>query len=469
MQNSDVKRFVIKRSELATIKLFVEFYLPKYQHLLNALKRSPYPLMPLRDLNVRIFDGPFGSNRKVDMYQDSGIPYVRVKDVLPQGINIKGLTYISEEKHQSLVRSRVVPGNVLVTIAGRVGTAAVFPIELAEGNITGHIAGIQVLEHINPYYLAAFINSSLGEFQITRWSHRTTRPELNLRELEQILISVPPRAMQDRIAETVQDVYRSGQNKLAKAVDIENQVGDFVLRKLGINWLNIEDTKRFTVARSALGRTRFDVRYFSPRTRHALTLLEKSGHHTVPLSELIHSISYGASVNNSYADDGIPFLRIGNLKPNFIDTANVVFFDESMRTTLGNSFVEEGDLLMSRSGSVGIVAVVPPQVDGFAFGSFQIKFRLHEGIVNPYYVSYFLNSQLGKAQSEQQKTGSIQMNITIEGIKALRVPIPSPELQDEIIREADVLRAEAVSLRTDASSAVSEAKARVERMILGED
>jgi hypothetical protein len=32
---------------------------------------------------------------------------------------------------------------------------------------------------------------------------------------------------------------------------------------------------------------------------------------------------------------------------------------------------------MSRSGSVGIVACVPPDADGFAFGSYQIKFRLN--------------------------------------------------------------------------------------------
>jgi type I restriction enzyme, S subunit len=175
----DRTHFLVKRSQLTTSKIFVEFYLPEYQERLDALSNAPYPLKPLKKVASRLFDGPFGSNRKVDMYQDSGIPFVRVKDVLPTGIDLSDVKYVSEEKHQELNRSRVVPGNVLITIAGRVGTAAVFPDFLEEGNITGHIAGIDLPEDVNPYYVAAFLNSQFGEFQVIRLSHRTTRPELN--------------------------------------------------------------------------------------------------------------------------------------------------------------------------------------------------------------------------------------------------------------------------------------------------
>jgi restriction endonuclease S subunit len=124
---------------------------------------------------------------------------------------------------------------------------------------------------------------------------------------------------------------------------------------------------------------------------------------------------------------------------------------------------------MSRSGSVGIVAVVPLEANGFAFGSFQIKFRLRKGLANPFFIAYFLNSAIGKAQVEQKKTGSIQMNITIEGIKALKVPLPAIEIQNEIVQEADKQRTQANFLRNEAENTLLTAKARVERMILGEE
>jgi restriction endonuclease S subunit len=60
------------------------------------------------------------------------------------------------------------------------------------------------------------------------------------------------------------------------------------------------------------------------------------------------------------------------------------------------------------------------------------------------------------------------MNITIEGIKNLRLPLPPRELQDEIVQEANNLRAESDRLREEADAVVSNAKEHVERLLLGE-
>jgi restriction endonuclease S subunit len=61
------------------------------------------------------------------------------------------------------------------------------------------------------------------------------------------------------------------------------------------------------------------------------------------------------------------------------------------------------------------------------------------------------------------------MNITISGIKALRIPLPSVDLQNKIVKTADNLRTQAAQLRREAETIVAAAKARVERMILGEE
>jgi len=56
-----------------------------------------------------------------------------------------------------------------VTKAGSIGNAAVFPLELKEGNITSHLAKIAVNhKEINPYYLCTYLNSKYGVSQIFR-------------------------------------------------------------------------------------------------------------------------------------------------------------------------------------------------------------------------------------------------------------------------------------------------------------
>ena len=79
-------------------------------------------------------------------------------------------------------------------------------------------------------------------------------------------------------------------------------------------------------------------------------------------------------------------MRILNLKNDGVDVGDVVYLSEEQRKEVGKSIVHEGDLLISRSGSVGIVVVVPKEAEGFAFGSFMIKFCLNEKI-NKQYIS----------------------------------------------------------------------------------
>ena len=87
------------------------------------------------------------------------------------------------------------------------------------------------------------------------------------------------------------------------------------------------------------------------------------------LGDFITDIRYGLSTANDYVDFGIPFLRILNLKNDGIDISDVVYLSEEQRKEVGKAIVHEGDLLISRSGSVGIVVVVPKEAENFAFGS----------------------------------------------------------------------------------------------------
>jgi type I restriction enzyme S subunit len=445
------------------------YFDPRYLEVEKQLNTGKYPVEPLASHIKQIVNFGAYSLCNLLVWVDDGIPYLRVTNLKEDGIVWSTVPHIPPDVHAQLPKSKVYPRDVLYSMAGTIGLAVVAPEDLGECNSNQAIAQIRLKDGIDPYYLAAFLNSKLGRYQSERIANGQTVLNINMGEIGRIRVPLPPRPIQDRIAQVMQEAYATRREKLAEAEAIEASINKYVLNQLGINWSEIEDVKRFTAPASGLRGSRFDVRYRSPRANHALALLEEGGYAVTTLENLIELIRYGASVKNDYSGAEIPFIRIGNLKPNQIDIDDIVYFPESMRDALGKAFVQAGDLLMSRSGSVGIVAVVTPEVDGFAFGSFQIKFRLRQGSANPFFIAYFLNSPVGNAQVEQQKTGSIQMNITTEGIKALRVPLPPTELQDAIVHEADARRAEVARLRAEAETIVAAAKARVERMILGQE
>jgi len=54
--------------------------------------------------------------------------------------------------------------------------------------------------------------------------------------------------------------------------------------------------------------------------------------------------------------------------------------------------------------------------------------------IDPLYVATFLNSQLGRLQSERLRTGGVQQNITIPSIKSIKIVLPPIERQRKIAK-----------------------------------
>ncbi len=470
----DRTHFLVKRSQLTISKIFVEFYLPEYQERLDALSNAPYPLKPLKKVSSRLFDGPFGSNRKVDMYQDNGIPYIRVKDVLSTGIDLSNIKYISEEKHQELNRSRVIPGNVLITIAGRVGTAAVFPDSLEEGSITGHIAGIELPEDINPHYVAAFLNSQFGDFQVSRLSHRTTRPEMNLKEVGRILISVPPRSLQDQIAQVMQEAYGDRQKKLEVAEKLLSSSSRVVLEELDLEISELKDEKYFTVGISKIAGGRFDLDLYNTCYVGLVSILQKRfNSNLTPLKSISHQITSGSTpLGSKYVDEGVPFLRVQNLNDEGeISFDDCLFVSQDFAKTLKRAMIQNGDILLVIVGAtIGKSAVVkniePPLVTNQALA----RIRIRENVdLLPDFLQAFLSSPAGQIQISALKRPVAQGNLNLTETGQILVPIVPLDQQKKVINRIQSYRTEAKRLRSQAEAVIAAAKARVERMILGEE
>ena len=465
------RHFLIQRSEISTLKMFVEFYQPESLELLRQLRDGVYHARPLSEVSPRIFDGPFGSDRKIDMYQSSGVPYMRVKDVLPEGIDQRELKYISQAKHEDFSRSKVIPGNVLMTIAGRVGTAAVFPDELVEGNITGHIVGIEVPDTMNPHYLAAFINSELGQFQVARWAHRTTRPELNLSEVGRILIPVPPRPVQDRIAALMQEAYAERRRMLGEAERLIQTIDSYILSELDIILEANRVSDRFVVTSHSLYSNRFDVDFHLPSTQAKYVNLRRSKKYTiVQLGGVLEQMANGATPRGAnYAEDGIPFFRIQNITEDGLDLSDIKFIDQEVHEEMKRSQTRPGDLLMTITGRVGTAAVIPNDVREGNINQHIVILRVKERSINVDFLSMIINSTAVKFQTQHRTTGTTRIALDYTAIEDLLIPIPDEQIQQDLVSGVNQRRTEARRLRAEADSVVVEAKARVERMIMGEE
>ena len=136
---------------------------------------------------------------------------------------------------------------------------------------------------------------------------------------------------------------------------------------------------------------------------------------------------------------------------------------------LPKSKVYPGDILYSMAGTIGLAVLAPDDLGECNSNQAIAKIRLKPDTLEPSYLVAFLNSKLGRYQSERLANGQTVLNINLGEIGKILVPVPPPEIQKIIVAEMNRKNDEAKYLRLQAEAIASEAKVRVERMILGEE
>ena len=120
--------------------------------------------------------------------------------------------------------------------------------------------------------------------------------------------------------------------------------------------------------------------------------------------------------------------------------------------------LQAGDVLVSRSGSLAVTAVVEAEWANALISSHLIRLRITDKRIDPYFLALFLGVVPGKMQIQQRSNGGVQPEINQPALKSILVPIPAISAQQEIRR----LILEARKLRDSSNDLLIAAKRAVE-------
>ena len=76
-----------------------------------------------------------------------------------------------------------------------------------------------------------------------------------------------------------------------------------------------------------------------------------------------------------YLESGVPFLRIANLSGNIFEPKNLKYISTQDALSAKSATVKTNDILISRSGTLGLSVVIPEFLDNSIYGSYFIKIR----------------------------------------------------------------------------------------------
>ncbi|MEH2247152.1 restriction endonuclease subunit S [Nostoc sp.] len=223
---STQKSYVANFSEtVESDRLDAEYYNPKYTVLINYLHKIPHSKLGYL---VSFSNGATPSGAK---YLDEGIPFIRIQNVTKNRLDFDDVVYIDEKIHNGILkRSQLQPGDVLITITGRIGTAAVIPDSLLFANMNQHSVRLRIHNaQINPYYLSVFLNSKAGLLQTDREAYGATRDALPYYCLEKIIIPIASLDLQKQVEVKIREAEKTLQEAKTLLERAKHQVEQIIL------------------------------------------------------------------------------------------------------------------------------------------------------------------------------------------------------------------------------------------------
>ena len=142
------------------------YYNPRYKPIFDTIKQSKYEVKDLGDETVAyVTDGEHGN----PIYVDDGIIFLRGINITNEGIDLENnIKYITETENNKILKSELRPNDILITIVGSIGKAAIVPEGIPKINISRDIARVVPSKNINSKYLLFYLESSLGQMQLQR-------------------------------------------------------------------------------------------------------------------------------------------------------------------------------------------------------------------------------------------------------------------------------------------------------------
>jgi restriction endonuclease S subunit len=127
------------------------------------------------------------------------VPLINIKDITNGKVNIETVEPVSVHETSLLEKSRISPGDLLVTIKGLSFKAAVADESVKNFAISANLIALTLSDKIVPEVVAAYLNSPAGQRILWARAGGATIRGLTTKTLLEVPIPVPPISEQSKL------------------------------------------------------------------------------------------------------------------------------------------------------------------------------------------------------------------------------------------------------------------------------
>lgn len=137
-------------------------------------------------------------------------------------------------------------------------------------------------------------------------------------------------------------------------------------------------------------------------------------------------------------ENGIRIIRIANVQDGFVSDEDPRFYPIDKSEIFAKFLLEEDDILISLTGNVGRVALLPSFMLPAALNQ-RVACLRQENVLNKRFLFYYLRNKFFVQDCINASTGIAQLNLSTEWLKEYPVLLPSKNEQLKIVSELDKL------------------------------
>jgi len=350
-----------------------------------------------------IVDGPFGSNLKLNDYVNEGVPVLQGKNITNDSFRWFDVRFISHRKASELKRSSVRVGDVLIVKIGSIGFSAVvdnlngFDFAIIPANLAKVTPDAT---KIDLGYLRKWLTSVDAKRYLVGAASKTAQPALSLGKIRNLPLPLPPLAEQRRIAEVLDRAEALRAKRRAALAELDSLTQSLFLDLFGDP---LSNTRELPVK---------------------------------CLSDLVdpeRPITYGILKPGEYSSDGVPMLRIQDIKDGKICESNLHRVSRELSAQYARTLLRGGEIVISLVGTIGLVAAIPQGLAGANLHR-NLGMIVPNGRVDATYLQQFLTLPYFLQSIRKQLKGGNQQLLNLGELGVAPVLLPPLECQREFAR-----------------------------------
>ena len=367
-------------------------------------------------------------------FAEHGISFVKVESLAEDGrILPDKLAHIDDATDALLSRSRLEQDDILFTIAGTIGRAALVPGWLLPANTNQAIAIVRPKRGvIHPRFLFYVLRDR------SRVKHAQTRvvqsvqANFSLGELSSLEIPLPPLAEQKAIAAVL--------GALDDKIELNRRMNatlEAIAQALFQSWFVDFDPVRAKLdGRQPFGLDPGIAALFPGTFQDSDLGHVPTGWKATTLGACIGFRSGFSFKSQDWQESGVPVVKIGSVKPGIIDLSQVSYVSEEIAQQAARYRLSTGDMLIGMTGYVGEVGLVPPSNNPPLLNQRVGKFVISKVGTESLAFWYCTTRQPEfRAFVEARSHGTAQANVSGEAIMEFPLVAPVPEVLDAFNRK----------------------------------